>query len=281
MLRVYLYGKWKSPKIELLVYNAPFTKTLIELNKSENEYNAIVDFEGETLIVRRSCLGNRVCPRTINQFSTLCLAKVINLEKKEELSKLLDKNDRYFSKKVNVRVMPKEWGVKFHEFFSESPEEQKLVSELSGRFSIRNITAKSTNSSMYGNADIVVSLKNKEIPIELTALMPAVQKKEIRKGGNAPHGSKWAKVAAKILTLLLYTVRTGNPSIVLIHDSWKKYQHTSELQESLKKANCFLIYTSFKDNWAKIFAEQFESLCGEERCCVLESNQAPTRLAQQ
>jgi len=89
------------------------------------------------------------------------------------------------------------------------------------------------------------------------------------------HGSKWSKVAAKILTMLLFSKENKSPSIVIIHNDWKKYVHTQKLKEVLEKSKCFMIYSNFQNRWEKKISKKIENVLGEEKCYVSVSNQRP------
>ena len=272
LLRVYRYKNSKSPKLELIVYNASLTNKLIDLNKKYDNYRATVEISGDVFIVSKSPFGNRFYPRTKNQFSTLPLAKIINLQKKYELGKLIQDNKNYYSKRVEVKVNPTDWNLEHYEMFSESPEERELVKKLSSIFQVDNITANPKNSKRYGNADLLVTYKCQQVPIEITTSQPSKQKKEVNKGCNAPHGARWSKLASKILTLLIYTIENNFPSVVIIPDEWRPYTHTLQLQKSLQNNNCFIIYSSFKDNWAEIVTEKLCQILSDKKCYVSELN---------
>ena len=81
LLKISRYKK-QGPKIELLIYNAPFTNKLKILNLNNINNRAIIKFKNDYIYVKQSRHGNRFCPRNTNQFSTLCLSKIISKDKK-------------------------------------------------------------------------------------------------------------------------------------------------------------------------------------------------------
>ncbi|MBN2127836.1 MAG: hypothetical protein JW703_05640 [Candidatus Diapherotrites archaeon] len=233
------------------------------MNKNNEEYRATIEIKNETVLLKRSNSGNKFHANPKNQTTDFCYAGLITKKEKEELRKKTRKSNGYYTKRMKVRINPSEWGLKFHEFFTESKEEQDLVKELSKKFKIENITPNSKNARNYGNADLLLKHEQKRMPIEITICPPSYRKKEIKKGINAPHGPKWAKVTSRIVPLVLFSVENKSPSIIIIHKDWKKYGHTTNLQKSLAKVKCFLLYTNFQKKWENKITKKIEKILSD------------------
>jgi hypothetical protein len=276
LIRVYLYKKWKTPKIDLIVNSSKLAQIADQLRKENKDCKVVVELNNEFVNIKKSPFGNALYPRLGREQTTrVSLAKIISLEEKYRLRKLLEKDQHYFTKKVEVHVCPHEWDAEFHEFFVESPQEQELVRELKKKFRVQKITSNSERARKYGNGDITITHSQEEIPIEITIHPPTNREKEIKKGGNALHGQKWSKVAAKILTMLLFSVENKRASFVIIHSDWEKYSHTLKIKEALEKSKCFMIYSSFQNGWEKEASEKIARTLGEEICFVSESSRQP------
>ncbi|MFH1257247.1 MAG: hypothetical protein V1494_08235 [Candidatus Diapherotrites archaeon] len=265
LLRAYLYNKWKSPKIELIIYNAKFAQVTEKLNET---FCAIIEFGNDPILIKKAPFGNRFYSQVKNQTSVLSIAKLISLEEKNIIRELVKENGGYYTKNVEVQINPSEWNMQFHDFFTESPEEQQLVKELAENFKMQNITANSKKAKKYGNGDILLTYQQKEVPIEITIHPPSYRQKEIKKGINAPHGQKWGKVTSRILPMFIFSVNNKSPSFIIIHNDWKKYSHTQKLKEQIKKSKCFLIYTNFQKDWEKCVRAEIERFLGDELCYV-------------
>jgi hypothetical protein len=260
IIRAYKYKTWKSPKFDLTIYNGAFSNKIYSLMQSQLDRQATIFLDGNQVCLKKDNSGNKIYARKVAQTSSLSIGKILSQTQKKRLLNLFKNNKNHCVLKVKIKIIPNEWGLKFHEFFVESKEEQELVKSLSKRFTVQTITAGSILAKNFGNADIIIQQKEINIPLEITTYSPSKRIEEIKKGNNAPHGVKWCRIGARILPLLIYSTNNKSLSIIVINSEWERYSHTTSLKTQLRNLNCHIIFTDFKDNWANNVLGEIEKL---------------------
>jgi ribosome-binding ATPase YchF (GTP1/OBG family) len=100
------------------------------------------------------------------------------------------------------------------------------------------------------------------IPIEITIGKPSdISKRD--------QGRKSSIKSSQIMLRLYYSIKwnllRGLPTILIIHKDWEQYEWVSKEQEFMKRFNCYVIFTNFKENWAKKVAQEIKRLTESSR----------------
>jgi hypothetical protein len=159
---------------------------------------------------------------------------------------------------IKIGVYLEEWKISVRDLFStESKEDGELAEELS---KIGEVDKQNKFKSL--KADILFSKKGMTIPIEITIGKPSdISKRD--------QGRKSSIKSSQIMLRLYYSIKwnllRGLPTILIIHKDWEQYEWVSKEQEFMKRFNCYVIFTNFKENWAKKVAQEIKRLTESSR----------------
>jgi len=233
-------------KYRLIIYNSKMSKLL--LNK---KIRAKLVKRGDFFYLYRDNKGNLITPRPTSQNLFMSIKKIILLDKK-----FLNKKSKTI--RIKLKLNPDEWGLVDLDRFLESEEEKELAGKLILLgYNISPITYNDENKLDKGCADLLLDLKNKRIPIEITTTTPS--NRNIKRGINSPHGHQWVKISGRIFPLFLYSLNNKTPCFFIMHKKWKKYKHVKYFIDKLRKFDCFVMLSDFSKNWSKDIANKIHN----------------------
>lgn len=233
-------------KYRLIIYNSKMSKLL--LNK---KIRAKLVKRGNSFYLYKDNKGNLITPRPKSQNLFMSLKKIIPLDKK-----FLKKKSKTI--RIKLELNPDEWGLVDLDRFLESEEEKELAKKLILLgYKVSPITSNDENKLDKGCADLLLDLKDKKIPIEITTTSPS--SRDIKRGINSPHGHQWVKISGRVLPLFLYCLNSKTPCFFIMNKKWKKYKHVRYFTNKLEKFNCFVLLSDFSKDWAKDIANKIHS----------------------
>jgi len=248
LFRVYSYPKNSSYyKYELIIYNASFSRKINDMRNNKDVRVKILRCKDGYILKRSANNGNIIYSIPEKQNSRIFIANIFSAKEKNKLKKKI--KNSYFKTRTVVKIYPQEWQLSISDLFLESKETQLLATELMKRgYKVIPVTHNNPKKLELAIADILICYKNKKIPIEITRHIPCISK-QVPAGVNAPHGHIWLKVLGRIFPIFLYCTSNNLPGFVIINEKWKKYKHPNFYCNELKKYKCFILFSSFKDDW--------------------------------
>lgn len=223
------------------IYNSKFGE------RNHGNYCSIESFKGDTCILRKSneFIGNKF-------HFLLSKSLGVSISRKEIPHEILKKIS---TKTIPIRIgiYSNEWDISIKELFSTESEEDGELAEELNKIGIVGKPSKFENLK----SDIILNYKNKKIPIEVTTIKPSDISKR-------PQNRMSSIKASQILMRFYYSIKWNYlhnlSTILVIHKSWEKENWIKQEQIFLKKFNCNLIFTDFKNNWAHKSALEIKRL---------------------
>ncbi|MDD5182374.1 MAG: hypothetical protein PHC66_04380 [Candidatus Nanoarchaeia archaeon] len=232
---IYSTGNKPGRRLALIVYSSAFAKA------SKGSY-AIVKRDKEGFILRKvdSKIGNKVYLSKSGPI--FIIIKHVLLKDNEKETVFLKRK----SIKINVKVYLNEWKLTLKQIFSqETKQDGELYSSLSKKFNVFK-----PQKGQFVKSDLMLTKDNLEVPIEITTVKSkrknrsSIQGCEI--GDRMYHGLKWFNLM-------------NSPYFLVIDNSWKDSKWLTKDVEWLKNKKVYVLYTSFKNNWANSIAKEIET----------------------
>ena len=231
----------------LIIYNSKLSRLLF----GKKERAKLIKKDEEFYLIKDNS-GNLLNPSPEHQTIFMSVGKTFSKDKNYFQ---LKNGRKSITLKIKIKLNFKDWGLHELDAFLESKEERALAEKLILQgYEVKTITYNDQDKLINGCADILVNIKSRNVPIEITTTAPS--ESFALSGINSPHGHQWAKIAVRILPLLIYTSENKIPSFLVMNKRWEKYQHVSYFIKMLERFKCYVISSDFATDWANSVANK-------------------------
>jgi len=244
------YNKITSPSGKLIFLNG-----CIRVMGSSNGvwitvYNSKFGEQANGLYCNIQCIDqNKFIIRKSNKFSGsklyFLLSKSVGISVSRKL--LPTKIVSSLSNKsipIKIGIYLEDWGLSIKDLFStESKEEGELAEELD---KFGEIDKK--NKFEDFKADILFTKNNHILPIEITNTNPYSTGKFKQ---NKRSGIKSSLILERLYFFIKWNISYKSPTVLVINQDWLKFNWIRKEQEFMKRFNCHILFTDFKEGWAK------------------------------
>lgn len=153
-----------------------------------------------------------------------------------------------------IYVVPRDWGLKKWDFFTETPEARKLVKALSKHFVIDVLPSHNYHVNKW-RFDILTE----NFVVEITAYKPKPTK-------CGPHSSQASVIGAKVLDGLLYSLEKRKKSIIVVSSAWRKKPYLLDLKATVQRYGCYIFFADFnRAGWTEEIASQIVEISNAPR----------------
>lgn len=244
----------KCYQYRLIIYNSKLSHLLI----GKKERAKLVKKDGEFFLFKDDS-GNVLNPSPKHQTTFMSLGKM-----SPEIRSILTFDKKSNTLKIKIKLEPSKWGLNKLDVFLETKEERDLADKLIQLgYIVRPVTYNDENKFGSACADLILENKKDKIPIEITTTAPS--KSKALGGINSPHGHQWTKVSGRITPLIIYSVEKKVKSFMIINKEWENYPHVNYMMDKLKRINCYILLSTFSDNWDDKIANEINKMLYTEK----------------